>query len=156
VAGRRHLPGAPTAPWCTGWARFWIDRPQRSHLLTVAARCRFGSLAEIETVLLDTGAQWSVLGGELAREVEADAFDLETDIILATRLGAARGRLHEISVSLLAEEGEDVTLSATVVLAPSWSGPPVIGYRGFLERLRFGFDPGEGPDDQWLFFAGAS
>jgi hypothetical protein len=76
-------------------------------------------------------------------------------VTITTRLGSVQARLHTLNVTLGADEGEDLTVRATVLLAPSWPGPPVLGYRGFLERIRFGFDPGTGHDDQWMFFGDA-
>jgi hypothetical protein len=39
-----------------------------------------------------------------------------------------------------------------VLLAPEWEGPPVLGYRGLLERIRFALDPGVTDADQWMYF----
>jgi hypothetical protein len=155
MAGRSRREGEPVAPWCCGWARFWVDQQMGSHVLTVAAQCRFGSQRGVDRALIDTGAQWSVIGGELARQVEADAFAIGEDVVLTTRLGTARGRFFFLDVTVVAEEGGHLLVPATVVLAPSWLGPPVLGYRGFLDRIRFGFDPGDGPEDQWVFFGSA-
>lgn len=33
-----------------------------------------------------------------------------------------------------------------------WSGPIVLGYRGFLERIRFALDPGVVPGEQMFYF----
>jgi hypothetical protein len=132
-----------------------VDHPTGSHLLTVAAPCRFGNQRGVDRALIDTGAQWSVLGGELASQVEADAFSTGEGVVLTTRLGAVRGRFCFLDVTLVADEGDHLLVPATVILAPSWPGPPVLGYRGLLDRIRFGLDPGDGPEDQWLFFGRA-
>lgn len=70
----------------------------------------------------------------------------------STRLGSMPGRLQRVLVTLIADEGANAEVDATVFVAPAWTGPVVLGYRGFLERLRFGLDPGKEEHDQWLAF----
>ena len=67
-------------------------------------------------------------------------------------LGRIQGMFHEVPVTLHADDGRDLRITATALLAPDWSGPPVLGYRGFLERLRFALDPGVSASDQWMYF----
>lgn len=76
-------------------------------------------------------------------------------MILSTRLGRIRGVLHEMDVVIVAERGDSISVSARVLVAPGWTGPVVLGYQGFLERLRFALDPGVSQDDAWFFFANA-
>lgn len=71
---------------------------------------------------------------------------------MSTRLGTIHGQLHRLHITLVASEGDDLEIDATLVVAPDWMGPIVLGYRGFLERLRLGLDPGTADDDQWLSF----
>lgn len=71
---------------------------------------------------------------------------------MSTRLGRIEGRLHRLSVTLVADDGRDLQVAATVLIAPEWLGPPVLGYRGLLERVRIALDPGVADDDQWLYF----
>lgn len=92
--------------------------------------------------MIDTGAQYTVIGGEIAELACAHGEDLDLDVSMSTRLGTIRGRMYRLAIELVAEEGEDLSVSATVLVAPDWSGPVVLGYRGFLERVRLGFDPG--------------
>ncbi|WP_437301406.1 hypothetical protein [Sorangium sp. So ce426] len=68
---------------------------------------------------------------------------------------SARYRVDDLDVLLVAERGESLTVSGSILIAPGWIGPVVLGYRGFLERLRFALDPGCGPDDAWFFFSSA-
>jgi hypothetical protein len=145
--------GEPSPPWCIGAARFNVGTNRNGARLM--ARCRLGTL-ETEA-LLDTGAEWSIFGGELAEALERDANDERLPIPMDTRLGRVDGRMYRLDIALLADEGEELRVSASVLLAPSWEGPPVLGYRGFLERIRFGLDPGHGnSEEQWLFFGSAS
>ena len=152
---RRPRDGEPTFPWCIGLARYWTDATADGFTLLVAVRCRFGDLMAEHLALLDTGAQWSIVGGELAEILEEEAGDPIEIVTMATRLGSVRGGLYRLPVALAADDGEDVEVPCTLLLAPSWSGPPVLGYRGLLERIRFALDPGDGPEDQWFSFGSA-
>lgn len=153
MTSRRRREGEPSQPWWVGASRFEIGAMVDGHPLVVAARCRLGSVRGVTRALLDTGAQWSVVGGDLADALLVDAEDQSREIILHSRVGKLNGRAYRLPVTLLAEEGEDLTIEASLVLCPSWSAPPVLGYGGFLERIRLGIDPGTTPtDDRWLFF----
>jgi hypothetical protein len=155
MSARPVRDGEPRPPWCIGAARFDVGINTNGARLIVAARCRLGTL-ETEA-MLDTGAEWSIFGGELAEALERDADDERLPIPMDTRLGRVDSRLYRLDIALLADEGEDLRISASVLLAPSWEGPPVLGYRGFLERIRFGLDPGHGnAEEQWFFFGSAS
>ncbi len=145
------------AAWSGGAAQYLVEREINEQLLVVAARCRLGQLEVEELALLDTAAQWSVIGGEVAELVLADAHDLGVaSITMSTRLGRIEGRLHRLPVTLVAEDGNDLQISATVLIAPAWEGPIVLGYRGLLERVRVALDPGVADDDQWMFFGGVA
>lgn len=152
---RRRVEGEPSAPWCVGFGRFQVDASVAGTTVVVGVRCRFGNLGSDHVALLDTGAHWSVIGGEMAELLEDEAGEPIEIAAMSTRLGLIRGRLHRLVVTLSADEGDDLDVPTTLLLAPSWPGPPVLGYRGFLERVRFGLDPGNGLDDQWLFFGSA-
>lgn len=152
----RHS-GEPQAPWGTGWAEYWIEKAAApsDHVLVIAARCRIEGVGGIELALVDTGAQWSLIGGELAELAKPYAQDMDCSIAVGTRLGQIQGAFHRLDIVLVADEGEDLVVSSTVLLAPAWSGPPIVlGYRGLLERVRLGFDPGIRDDDQWVCFGG--
>lgn len=148
--------GEPRPPWCTGIARFEVDVTRSSSRLIVATRCRLGGVGSDIQALLDTGAEWSLVGGEIAQALEKEADDEAKEMVMSTRLGSVHGRLHRLDVTLVADEGEDLCVSSSVLLAPSWDGPPVLGYHGFLERIRFGLDPGHiNHEEQRFFFGGA-
>lgn len=145
------MPGA-TEPWAQGAATYWIDRAEGDRIFTVAVRCRFGSLASEDLALLDTGAQWSVVGGELADILEDDFHEPGPTLGMKTRFGTYQGRLHRLSIQLVADSGSSLDVDATALVLPSWPGPPVLGYRGFMERMRLALDPGVHSTDQWLYF----
>lgn len=149
---RVHQTGEPGAPWCIGWAQYFIDRIVSSGCLPVAIRCRFPVLENVELALLDTAATWSLIGGEVAELLKPHAEDTKCPITLDTRFGDMVGNLHLLDVELVADEGESLLVRAPVLLAPEWTGPFVVGYHGLLEHVRLGLDPGVGGDDQWFCF----
>lgn len=152
---RVKRPGEPSSPWATGWAQYWIEHELGPHMLVVAARCRIVPLELVELALVDTGAQWTLIGGELADVVRPHVADLSDGPRYDTRFGKFATEQGRIEVELIADVGRDLAVDATVMLAPRWPGPSiVIGYRGLLERIRIALDPGFGPTDQWLGFGG--
>lgn len=122
--------------------------------LPIAVKCRVGNLEETELALLDTGAEWSVIEGETAKILE-DELDLSTESFnMSTRLGRISGSLYRINITLIAEENRDYDLivESSVFVSKEWEGPIVLGYRGFLERVRFALDPGVVPGEQKFYF----
>jgi len=142
-------------PWATSSARYRIATEHEGSQMTIAVRCWIGDVPFEIHALLDTGAAWSVIGGDVADLLEARLGTSGQTMILSTRLGRIRGVLHEIDVVLIAERGESVSVSGRILVAPGWTGPVVLGYQGFLERIRIALDPGVSSDDAWVFFARA-
>jgi hypothetical protein len=93
--------------------------------------------------LLDTASQWCVLPTWVASGLGYDLEPASPEAFLSTRFGELRGRLERIPVRFAAEEGEPIEVDATWFLSEDWIGPPVIGWKGCLERIRFALDPGE-------------
>lgn len=129
-------------PWNIGSAEVFLDQPRPTGTMAVAVRCRFGSQPE-ELAMLDTGAHWTLIGPEhielLKNELGAG---LDT-FRMSTRLGVFSGTLHRLPIRLLADRGSDITVDATCLALEGWPGPSVLGFSGFLERLRFALDPGD-------------
>ena len=73
---------------------------------------------------------------------------------ISTRLGRIPGSLYRINITLIAEENRDydLTVESSVFVSKEWRGPIVLGYRGFLERIRFALDPGVVPGEQMFYF----
>jgi hypothetical protein len=73
---------------------------------------------------------------------------------MSTRLGRISGSLYRINITLIAEENRDYDLivESSVFVSKEWEGPIVLGYRGFLERVRFALDPGVVPGEQKFYF----
>ncbi len=135
--------------WSTGYSSFFTN-----DLLAypVAVKCRLGNLKESDTALLDTGAEWSVIGGETVKILE-DQLGLPIESLsMSTRFGRIDGALHRMVISLPAYSGDGLTVESTVFISEEWEGPIVLGYRGFLERIRFALDPGIVADEQFFYF----
>lgn len=169
MAARVVHDGQPTPPWATGYARFEPLYKHEAYQLTVAVRCRIGNIPGELFALLDTGAQWSIIGGEVAEALQGDEPEtgahpsfpsgrrkrrqaIADEINISTRLGEFRGRLHRVQVTLVADSGMDLLVESSVVLVPSWSGPLILGYGGFLEHFRIAMDPGCDARVSRLFF----
>jgi hypothetical protein len=108
--------------------------------LPMAVHCRFGSLPE-ELALLDTGAHWTVIGSETIELLGDELGEGIGSLRMSTRLGSFPGMLHRLSIQLIAEQGESLTVDGTCLALPDWRGPNVLGVHGFLERLRFALEP---------------
>ena len=119
---------AETAPGTQYEARVFV--PVRVHGLDVDI-----------TAMVDTAAPWCVLEGALASLLADRGAILVPRQLLSTRLGDYTGALSRISMTLLADEGESLSVEATVFLCRDWPGPNVIGYNGLMERIRFALDP---------------
>jgi len=124
-----------------GRATYYPDHWYEQHLLFVVAACFVGD-RPVEA-MLDTGSQWCILPVEFATDLGYGAHDEESDTRLHTRFGTITGRLVRIPLRFRAEEGRQVTVEATWFISEGWPGPPVLGWKGCLERIRFALDPGE-------------
>jgi hypothetical protein len=143
----------PASSWSTGAARYQVGKRTQDGMLVVAVDCRITDVGENLSALLDTGAEWSIFGGVLASRLLDQAGSLgASPVSMSTRLGRIHGRYCEVPVMFLADDGEPFEVAATVLLAPEWEGPHVLGYRGLLERFRFALDPGVVDADQWMYF----
>ncbi len=139
--------------WAIGAAVYDIDKEiAAGQSLMVGVRCRFGSLECEELALLDTGAQWSVIGGELGEILADQLGEAQRRLRMSTPHGNLDGNLHRLDIHVVADRGRCISVESSVVVIPTWPGPPVLGYRGFLERLRFALDPGCRDRNQWFYF----
>ena len=104
---------------------------------------------EIEGVLteavVDTGAPYVICAPGIARLAGFNrAYSLERMRMLIRGM-QLEGSLTRLSIKLLAREGDDLTVDATVFVPDVedyWGNfPSFIGLTGFLERIRFAVDP---------------
>jgi hypothetical protein len=127
----------------TGGSVFYPDYMEGPHRLLVAIVCGVGDRIEPIHALLDTGGEWCVLPVRVAQEL---GIDLEPDGVtppLHSRFGLIDGRLERLPVSFFAIEGGTIDIEATCFVSRDWPGPMVVGWKGCLERVRFGLDPSE-------------
>jgi len=93
--------------------------------------------------MLDTGAHWTLIGSEHIELLGNELGEGLGAVMMSTRLGRFHGTLHRLPIRLLADLGTDITVDATCLALKKWTGPSVLGFSGFLERLRFALDPGD-------------
>jgi len=88
---------------------------------------------------LDTGAAFSTLEVEVAEEL--GFFNLKGQTArLSTRLGTIGGHLVRLPLSLIADEGDSLSVEATFFVSRDWRGPTLLGYVGLLDKLRIALD----------------
>lgn len=92
--------------------------------------------------LLDTASTWVVLAKDM---LLYSGSDLERSVLsqekISTPFGTFRGYLERLPLSITAESGDSLQIEATCFISEDWPGPPVIGWKGCLERIRFAIDP---------------
>ena len=82
-----------------------------------------------------------MLPGEIAAILGLDVTP-DPDIgPLVTRFGQFYGRMERLFLTLIADEGQEVQVDATFFVCSDWHYAMVVGWRGCLERIRFGLDP---------------
>jgi predicted aspartyl protease len=118
-------------PFSTGRARYLDSDPAHGPAARIHVPIKVGQFEVL--ALVDTGAQYSVLGRELA-----EALGLPE---LSWRKGNVRGKLVRTDVVLLAEQGESLMVDATVFVPDDAEMANFIGYSNFLDRVRFAVDP---------------
>lgn len=91
--------------------------------------------------LLDTGGHFCVLGPAVASALDRHLIGGLEQATLITARGRIEGRLYRHRIELLADEGDDLGVEATVLVSPDWKGPSIIGDTGILDRIRFAVDP---------------
>ena len=126
------------------------------HSLTLAVRCRLGSLPQEHLALLDTGAAYSVVSEEVVEAIADHLGDPLGPISISTRFGNKEGGLYRLPTTLLSDEGHglDLIVESTFAVLSDWPGPVVLGFKGFLERLCITIDPGIVPSDPAMLFFG--
>ena len=130
------------APFSSGRANYADALPHQPRGSRIYVRIAVDGMAEPFLALLDTGAEYSILAREIAQEVGLDAAEGPM-MNMSYRGGVAPGKLVRTAVFMLADDGEDLRVEATVFI-PDDPWPPglnFIGYTGFLERVRLGLDP---------------
>ncbi len=135
-------------PFTAGRSRY-ADRTSGSHepAAKIFVKIEPESLGGVILAQLDTGAAWSILDTQVADALSLLNGEGEPARI-STRMGPFNGRLERTRVCIVADEGESLSVEATVWVSPDWPEHSFLGYSGFLERLRFAVDP----DDNSFYF----
>lgn len=128
-------------PFTSGKSTF-LDRPDSSAEPTakIWVRIEPDSLGGEILAQLDTGAAWSILDPEIAEALSLLNGQGEP-VSLRTRYGSINGRLERTRIDIIAEQGDSLTVDATVFISPQWPGGSFLGFGGLLERIRFAIDP---------------
>jgi len=113
-------------------------------------------LGEIETsAFLDTGGVYLLCVPELALRLGLDPQDGIPTPPLQLGRGRFDGVLHRVRLTLVAADGDDLSIEPTVFVprlkpGEAWPEdfPCILGMQGCLERLRFAVDPN---DDTFYF-----
>jgi hypothetical protein len=127
----------------SGRATYYPDYVEPPHRLFVAVSCYIGDNGIPLVALLDCASEWCVLSAIVAEDA---GLELESDgitVSLDSRFGIIAGRLERLPLRLMAMEGDSAEIEATCFVSADWPGPMVIGWKGCLERIRFGLDPSE-------------
>jgi hypothetical protein len=131
--------------WSTGGAYFYPLHEVGHHKLIMGIECEFLAIQKKQIAMLDTGAELCVAGNDVYQLFLAEHGFLGDSIIgkrkINTRLGNFEGTLHRIEIVLAAIWGEDLLVEGTFLFCEEWEGPTVLGFHGFLERIRLAIDP---------------
>ncbi len=131
------------SPFTTGAAKYYDTATPGSIPAEprIYIRIELASLGLEALAVVDTAAPWCILEPRLGAAVVDHFEELPGTVALSSRLGRHEGRLYLGTVKLSADEGEDLEVAATVFISPDWSGGNFVGYLGFLDRIRFAFEP---------------
>lgn len=124
----------------TGRSRFF-DHPPGSPERTpkIFVRIQAESIDGVIFAQLDTGAPWSILDAEVAETLSLLGGDGEP-VTMSTLHGKINGRLERTSLAIVADEGESVSIEATVCVSSDWHWGNFLGYGGLLDHVRFAVD----------------
>jgi len=140
--------------WSTGSAVAYLDEEVEQGRLVVGVRCRIGTLSYDEKALLDTGATYTVLSEDIVRELGGAPGTAVGTIRMSTRHGSKPGVLFRLPIQLQADEGKPLHVDATVAILEKWPGPTVLGFVGFMDRIRLALDPGLAVGEEPTVFFG--
>lgn len=130
-------------PFSIGRSRF-ADRAEVSDEppAKIFVKVEPDSLGGVILAQLDTGAAWSILETQVAEALSLLNGEGEP-AKLSTRFGPLDGRLKRTRIDIVADEGESLSVQATVWVSPDWAGHTFLGYGGLLERICFAVDPSD-------------
>jgi len=126
----------------TGRSKF-LDHAlwHRENTAKIFVGIKLAGLIQTVYAQVDTGAAWSVLSADLAREAGIRTEEGEP-AILSTRIGIQRGHIVRVAFTLIAQEGESLWTEGAFFVCPDWPPRQVfLGYSGLLDSIRIALDP---------------
>ena len=125
-----------------GRARYADRHPERPEpSAKIYVRVRFAQSSYAVLAQLDTGAAWSVLPPDIARDVQVE-IDSGLPEQMSTRWGVISGFLVRVPFTLPADEGLSFVSMGTFFISEDWpEGQTFLGYSGLLDSIRFALDP---------------
>jgi hypothetical protein len=136
--------GEPFARGVTGYDY----RPATAHETTPRLVLEVAIEGILAEAVVDTGGVYLVCHPDIARRLSltpAEALSGVQGILLRGTI--VHGRLYRLTLTLLADQGEDVMIQTTAFVpepeeAEHWGDLPcLLGLYGCLERVRFAVDP---------------
>jgi hypothetical protein len=131
-------------PWSTGGAYIYPMYNFGAYKLILGVECEFQAIQTQQMALLDTAAELSIAGLEVYQRFSEKQMLLGMSVgttTINTRLGNFEGNLYRVQVQLTADWGEPLSVDGTFLFCEGWQGPTVLGFQGFLERVRVAIDP---------------
>ena len=128
--------------WSTGIAEYFSDFEYDGFSLLVAIQFSFGKDNPPALGLLDTASTWVVFSKKIIEDfnIQIDEDFAIKEKINTPRFGLIDGYLHRLPLKIIAETGKSLFIDATCFISDQWQGPPVIGWKGCLERIKFALD----------------
>lgn len=112
-------------------------------IISLSITCHVEGMEEARA-FVDSGAEWSIIAGDLALEAGLDISGPGLGRTrIATRLGTFDGHFERARLILTADEGENLDVEVTWLVVPFWYGPLTLGWTAGLDRFRWGIDPVE-------------
>jgi hypothetical protein len=130
--------------WSIGGAYLYPLYEMGPYKLILGVECEFLALEKKQMALLDTAAELSIVDNVVYQTFLDEPALLGPAVgtrRINTRLGNFDGTLYRVEVGLKADWGEDLVVEGTFLFCKAWKGPTVLGFGGFLERIRFAIDP---------------
>ena len=127
--------------WSLGSTPLLTEIEEKGRKLIISVKCAFGENTEKYYALFDTAAEWGVIPQSIVDSNPNCFSSLEIPIKLSSRFGIDEGILHQCSLHILVDSGEDIIFEATILAIPGWNGPVVLGFTSLLDKIRWACDP---------------
>jgi hypothetical protein len=137
-----------------GGARALIHHQEDLFTFSIGLCCALGRRDRQINALFDTGAAWSVVGGDLLHILLPYMSPCGSTEKLSTRLGTFVGVPHRIPLHFLADQelGQDLEIDATFLVIEDWPGPVILGFNGCLEHIVFAYEPRAKTHESFLWW----